>query len=1162
MRGALLVVLLLATTAFTVDAQSSSGPDLTTIETMDMWRGTESVPDGRIDTIRLVFDRAVAEDSLRISELDVAGRTILGYSMPTESQVLVRIEEAGFDTASLPTVRLKSGHGWTGLTGLPATQSGAVVDKAPPVLVSARALPGSTAVNLVFSEALASLAASGLTYQDQAAGGATAISSVAGSGAAWTVTLDAAVAAADMDTDRIRPQSTVTDGAGNGAVTDALALHAARALEARANIGSDQVTVRFNVPVTGASEQAFDVVYDNPPAEPIAGVSAASQPNPFQVQVQLTDAVRASDVRTTEPARLQILGDQIRHTASDANIPFASLPLVDKTPPRLTSVHSEDADRNGYIDGVRLTWNEPVAAICWEGAGEEGIRVEDRSLDLAPGEVPAVDGLSVLVPVQEAATLDPDTGALVVFSSIRCGDGRAPFTDLAQPANEALDVRIGAIDEQDGAAPAIIEGITRDQDGDGALDAYELTFSEAMETGATALDSWSVEGHDVTTASWDDADTLILGFSEVDLTEHMGDTGELPGIDHAGDVLLDLAGQALRGFQGGGFTKTDGAFPVVTQAFGDEGSQRLRLVFSEAVEAPTDAENDPAGPGRGIREQDLAYQNAGGGNTGIVRVDHGKGDRVAFLVTAQPLEASDFGTGGDRVLPLQGHVRESNTKPAAQRSTLASQFISFIEKDVDAPGMVPEGAWTVTSHNATYTFDAPADDAGDVASGPPSSYQVHVNATAFTELDATGFEALEKVGALTFQPAFAAPGETQRVTLDRLCPGTTYHPVLAAEDEDANLGAPHLAESFTLLQDLTAPVGELTFLSTTYLLNDTGAAVSTHLVGEAVAWTGATDPESCDLRYYWALSEQPTHEISAFDNLTREPATNITLPEGSHRPVHLYLHVAAASDHNAIGPQATYPIHLIQPAECSPDNIVAPDLDVVHEGGFTLLTWDELETELPEGFALEGYQIWYQRSTGKAWELRAELDLPLEELKFIDDLKVDSAARYLVTGAFTDELCRFAVDEDGELIEDSDGNTALDGFEGTRTVVVAPEPAVPTWAWVTLVSISLLVVGGVVLFYGMRRTKLDESWLEDDEPDPDHSNPFGADPIEDLGAGEGAVEDDPFAPAAAGSALGASGGDAPVMDIACPACTHNFQVQGHRPLQISCPNCHASGVLE
>lgn len=1158
MRSGLVVVLLLLSSV-TV-AQSGSGPDLTTIETLDLWSDSLAVPDGRIDSIRLTFNRAIAEETLRMSDFNVNGRTIIGYSMITESQVLLRIEEQGFDTAQTPAVTLRSGHGLAGLNGLPATQSGSTVDKAPPVLVSAIALGGDANVDLTFSEPINSLSAGSLEYEDLGAGGATGVSSVTGTGARWVATLNGEVAAGDLGLDQLRPVAAVSDVVGNGAASNTVPLATLRAIEARANIGSDEVTVRFNGPVQGASQQAFDVVYDNPPLDPIAGVLSATQPDPFRVQLTLTDAVAVSDVRSTEPARLQVLGGQLRHAESDRLVPLASLPLADREAPRLLSVLSVDSDRNGYIDAVRLNWSEPVVAICWEGGEEEGLAVADRLLDLAPGELPAVDGTEVIVPLQEAATQDPDTGLLVVFTALRCEDGRAPFTDLAEPANEALDVRMGAIDEQDGAAPAIIEGITRDQDGDGALDAYELTFSESMNTANIDPEAWSVEGHEVTGGTWNDADTLILAFSEVDLTLHDGDTGDLPDVDHIGDVLFDLADQPLGAFQGGGFAKTDGAFPVVTNAFGDEGGKRLRLIFSEPVEAPTDAENDPAGPGRGIREQDLAYQNAGGGNTGIVRVDHGKGDRVAFLITAEPLATVDFGPGGDRVLPLQGHVRESNTKPAAERQTLSSQFISFIEKDVDAPGAIVEGTWEVTSHNATFTFAAPADDAGDPESGAPTGYVAHLNKTPIGDLEAEAFEALAKVKTLTTEPAPPAePEATQKIVISDLCPGTTYYAAVSAVDEDGNLAAPLVTPSFTLLDDLTPPTGELAFLSTTYALNETADPIPTHILDEPVTWSGVTDAQSCDLRYHVALNEDPSYEVTAFDDVTREPRWNVTMPEGSQRPVRLYLHVAPSSDHNALGAQATYPIHLIQPAECSQDNILAEDLEIIHEGGFTRITWDDVETELPDGFVLEGYQVWYQKAPGRAWELRAELALPLDELKFIDDLAIDSAANYLVTAYFTEGLCQFATDEDGDLVENADGETALDTFEAPPVRIVDPTPRVPTWAWVTLVSISLLVVGGVVLFYGMRRTKLDEGWLEDDEPERDHDNPFGADPIEDLGAGEAPVEDDPFAPAAPAASMG---GDAPVLDIACPACTHNFQAQGHRPLQITCPNCHASGVLE
>lgn len=1149
-----------------VEAAHGPGPHLVSVATADLFDDGRPEANGKIDTLVLTFDAALDEETFHVSDFKVSGRTVIGYELMQPTLVHLWIEEVGFDTHATPALSFDASRlrGTTGQAagGAPPT----TVDGAAPVLVSVRAVTGSPDVTVRFSEPVTvagGMDAADWVYRDDSGAGASAIASVAhtAASAAATLTLDAAVAGGDLAVDRVRPTATVEDGAGNAAHEGSLPLLRIQALEARADIGSAEVRVVFSVPVQGAGggtvsdASGFDVVYDAPPDDPIAGVTdVAHTAGSYEVVVTLTDAVKQEDVRSLEPARMQVLGDRVEAAGTGDPVPFASIPFVDRTEPRPIGIFTQDRNRNGFLDAMVIQWSEPVQPVCVDGLSV-GTDEDSYELDLQAGELPfaSPDGKQLTIPIKEEVTGDPDTGVLPSLVSQECSDGRAPWRDFADPPNDARPIGTGAIDEADGANPAIVTGETHDRDGDGLLDAYVLHFSESMQTDSFDLADWSVEDRSLSGGQWEDADTLILEFDEG--TD--GDTGDQPGVTYAGDGLQDLAGNLLRPFEGGGFARVDKAAPRIIDAFGDEGSRVLHLVFSEPVEAVTDPQNDPAGPGRGLQERDFAYQGGGSGNLGIVDVRHAKGDRIALVDTASPLESVDF--GNDRVLPLPGHVRESNDKPAGERLTVASELITYTERDVTAPGTPADLAWDVTATTATVTLTADADDAGAAASGNVTGYHLVLSNQTLPPL--TADEVLNRSAWPTIDLDPSPPaglGDTQQIIATGLCPGIQYHGALVAVDEDGNPSVPASVPTFTTLLDTTPPEGALSFLSASHRVNATGAPIETAQLTGRVAWDGASDPESCDVFYRWALNGDPDYEVQATDNATTTPGIDLDISKEVPLPADLFVHVAAANDHGLLNTTYRHALRIVPPTDCDPQNITATDLRAVHEGGFTALTWNNIEKDLPEGITLAGYQVWLRRDADAPWELRDLIEPPFsgfETLKYIDDAKVSRSADYLVTAYFTDGLCRVAIDEDSQAQRD------LGDFEPSAVNVVEPDPTIPTWALVTLLALSLLLIGGVAVFYGARRSKLDESWLEEEdveEHDPD--NPFGSDPIDDLSAGEGHAEDDPFAPATAGAA--SAGGDAPALDISCPACTHNFQVSGHRPLQITCPNCNASGVLE
>ncbi len=1186
------LLLLLAPLPTLPVAAQAAGPAVIEIRTADLVGGGASglEPNGKLDTIQVFFDAPIDEETVFMDDFSVQDRTIVGYAMPSNVQIDLWILEGVYDTADTPPLTITPGRlGGTDLVSPPSLDT---VDGAAPLLVSTAATVGEAQITLRFSEVVTAgggMSEADLNYQDESLSGASDFK--AGTVIHTTdteivfVDLDVNVAIDDLESDLVSPTSNIEDGAGNPAFAAAQPLVKRGVREVAANIASDVVSVRFSVPVTSASggavtnQGAFDVVYDAPTDDPIAGVlSAAHVAGQYEVFVTLTDPVSRDDVRSLEPARMQTLADQMVEAGRPLkNIPFTSTAFTDRQAPYPLDIFTEDRNRNGYLDALKIHWSEPVDPVCIDGLTvlnpEEP--ANPYEVDLQTTQLPFMDdtGMIATIPIKEKSSDDADTGILPNLVSVHCSDGRAPWVDRADPPNEAYDIAMGAILEVDTANPVIVEGEVEDASLNGYIDRIVLHFSEDMASGAPDASFWIVEGYNVTSVTWLDERTLEIQIEE----GTMGDTGVTPPITFEGNDLADLAGNSLRSFEGGGFPLIDRAKPRVIAAYGDEGSKLIFVEFSEGVEAVTDPQNDPDGPGRGIQERDFAYQNPGGGNTGIVDVRHNRGDRIVLIDVANPLEDVDFssnGGGGDQIMPIPEHIREFNDGPREERQRVAGELFGYEERDVTAPGKPQQLTWSPDVTAATLSFEAPPDDADpqwDVEpqdTGAVTTYRVHItNETLPEGLSIKEFMKLPQWADVAMDPEEpVAMGETQQLVITGLCSSTPYHVALVALDEDGNPSDVVYAPALTTLKDATAPEGEMAFLSTTHLVNETGAAIKNAELTGTVAWTGITDEEACEIKYHWVLDENETRTVSSSDAFVTQPGLSF---DATHIPVpaRVYLHVAAANDDDVLSPTFTYPLHLVPPTDCDPQNVTAPDLVATHKSGFTDLQWGELTKELPEGVELIGWQVWLQREPGDPWERRALLEPPsvgFESRSFVDNIKVSDDARYVVTAYFTKNLCQLAIDEDGHLIQtfDEEGNpeSFLDDFDATDVDVVRPPPRVPTWAWVTLTSLSLLVIGGVGLYYGLQRSKLDESWLEEDE-ELVQDDPFGSDPITDLSAGERAAEDDPFGQDTSEPAQ-ESDAAADAMEISCPACTHLFTVTGSRPMEIRCPNCHASGVLE
>lgn len=213
--------------------------------------------------------------------------------------------------------------------------------------------------------------------------------------------------------------------------------------------------------------------------------------------------------------------------------------------------------------------------------------------------------------VGDAAGATPDVYPI----NIRAAGG-GDFESTPQPTSFCIRV--------DNTAPRITDAVTRDTDSDGRIDAYVLTFSEPMDTAASAA-QFEVKGQDPspyqplgfrptltfrpgTGSNLGNVPNALLDRQAVlNLAPGYGyDTGEKPDITYpkggAVGVIQDQAGNKLPTVSTGDVSERDGAKPVLVSAYGYDGATSIILTFSEKVSG---SKSD-----KGLALADLYYEDS------------------------------------------------------------------------------------------------------------------------------------------------------------------------------------------------------------------------------------------------------------------------------------------------------------------------------------------------------------------------------------------------------------------------------------------------------------------------------------------------------------------------------------------------------------------------
>ena len=490
------------TSAVAVSRGDVTAPTLVSALTLD------SDGSGFIDKIRLTFSEPVLDSTVSAAvaahelTLSVGGSEILNISVGTGSTANDAIVELSwtdgiYDTGVRPLVNFTGSASLSDLSGnfLAAFGSAAQVqaqDGAAPRIMSAQSSGTSKQLVVTFSEAVFSqndgtgdLLQRAFAYTDGNTGADSPVLSVTsvlegnGSDKVVTLTMNANYLAGDFVADRIRPVATdVFDANGNAAnttekvvaTTDGLAPTILKVETLDENGGTangfiDTVLVTFSKAILDSSIKTAQWSLSD--GVTITGMNSGTA-NDATIKFTFTDNILNTSATPTLTYTAGTAMDQSNNALASSTVT-----AKDEAKPVLLSRGTVDLDGNGHIDGVKLTWSEPVSDVTMATATALG--------DFTIG---ALTGLKFSSPTGDVAD---DAVTYVTFPETNLDTAATPvvaftsgnLTDIA--GNKALSA--SAAPATDTAPPVLLSVV-----GLGGQSTLTLLFSEPVsKTGATGL---------------------------------------------------------------------------------------------------------------------------------------------------------------------------------------------------------------------------------------------------------------------------------------------------------------------------------------------------------------------------------------------------------------------------------------------------------------------------------------------------------------------------------------------------------------------------------------------------------------------------------------------------------------------------------------------------
>lgn len=359
----------------------------------------------------------------------------------------------------------------------------------------------------------------------------------------------------------------------------------------------------------------------------------------------------------------------------------------DTRAPYVVSAVTSDADGDGRVDGVVLTYSEKVRYVrVRKGKG----KAKKRNRKKIPWRTPASHkflgvsvqpgGKTVRVAISEADAVDTAERPSVTY--LRVPKGARGITDRA--GNQAL---VATVKSKDGLSPVVTSVVTRDANLNGRVDTLRFTYSESVE--APDSTKFAVTGYAVTGAVASGATV------DVSVAEQGIDTQAAPATSAAVGAVKDVAGNGQATDQSA--AAADGAPPAVIDAVTADTNangrlDRITVKFSEPVTHAAEAGSGAlAATGlttssvgaASVDSIDLSLADAiGAGNTGL---------KPTITTTASASPVSD----------LAGNVLGASTFTAT-RDGAAPVLLAARTRDQNGNGRL-DGVAATFSETVSYT---------------------------------------------------------------------------------------------------------------------------------------------------------------------------------------------------------------------------------------------------------------------------------------------------------------------------------------------------------------------------------------------------------------------------------------------------------------------------
>ncbi len=516
---------------------------------------------GLLDSVRATFSEPVRASG---GAVEVAGAEVTEVTGGERETVTAGIRQV-LDTGARPGLTLGAGDS---LRDAAQNSTGRLSvrtdDRAAPVVVSAASGdagggPGRIdAVSVTFSEPVSHRADSDGSYPFSIPGySIQSAGEAAGSSLVLTLTENGAPDSG------VRP--TVGYARGTGApVADAAGNEAAGRTYAGTRDGVAPILVRVSLLDTDLDGMVDAVRYDysetvsHVPSDcrascsfslagyalEVAGPSAGAS-----VTVGVTEQSGGATVTT---AGYSSLGEGVIDSAGN-RAPSATMPTADASPPVAVSSETADADADGRIDRIDLTFSEPISS-----AADSAAPFSFTASGYSVSGVSAASGDQLSVSLAEKT--EPDTGSAPTVAYNGQGSKLIDDNGTEHATRSYPNLT------RDAVAPVFVASRTADTspaEGDGRLDAVDFVYSEDL-AGGSSTAPFTISGRTPAAVAYP-ASGVRVSFADA----ASPDTSERPNASYSGGDLQDLpegAGDTAENAPDATGQAEDGAGPVVVAA--------------------------------------------------------------------------------------------------------------------------------------------------------------------------------------------------------------------------------------------------------------------------------------------------------------------------------------------------------------------------------------------------------------------------------------------------------------------------------------------------------------------------------------------------------------------------------------------------------------------